>query len=398
MLMRKTILSAFLCTLSCGQQDKVGDKAPSATSDSSLQALKQGFLALQGQLQALVQSDFATCSGANVQASSLVKTICQVAQAATAEARVELKDSLNTLANSLNAKLNSTQVDVNTLSSSWQQIYGAPFPATTGAQTPTVADCQANNSKASLVQCMVVTAGQISTINTQITSINSQLATLGSTIAGVPTEVLIGSENASLGPVYESVIRVGSGTQINAFADGNGAAITVSSNPLNGTDGSTTVTITATNTLANGNYVKLQGCSAGRGLTNEQLYGTFTVSSVTSSAFNITVAQALQSSWWGTAFGGSGCIIQPYTGSGMATIWTAPTSADAAVRTTSQGSSAHNWVVMKPASGTFSGQGLVCYDKVVPLQTFANIATAGMQTAINAASTLPVASGNLICK
>jgi len=390
MLTRKIIFSALLCTLSCGQQDKVGDKTLSPpSSDNKLQELEQGFLALQGQLQSLVQSDFATCTGTSMAANSLIKTVCQIAQAATAETRIELKNSLKTLSDNLNAKLNSTQADVNSLAGSWQQIYGAAFPATTGAATPSLADCQANNTNASLVQCMLVSAGQIATINTQI-------AAIGSVLTDVPTEVVIGSENLAFGPVYESVVRIGSGTQINAYADGNGTPYTLGNNPLSGSNGSALITVTANNTLSNGNYVRVQQCAAGRGLTSQQLFGLFTVSSVTATTFVITAPANMTTAPAG--FGGSTCIIQSYTGSGMTTIWTAPTTADTVVRTTSQGSSAQNWTIMKPASGTFSGQGLVCYDKTVPLQTFANIATAGMQTAINAATTLPVALGSLICK
>lgn len=385
---KKLALGVLLCTVGCGQQDKGEQNTPTSPDSNKLQELEQGFLGLQGQLQALVQSDFATCSGTNVPNNSLIQTVCQIAQGATNETRVELKDSINTLSNVLNAKINSTQADVATLVTSWQQIFGVPFPATTGAPTPTVAECQANSANASLVQCMIVTAGQIVTIN-------SQIAAIGTTLTGVPFEVVIGKENIALGPIYESVIRLGSGLQINAYMDGNGVSYTLANNPMAATNGAATLVVTAANSLSNGNYVRVQQCSSGRGLTAQQLFGLFTVSAVAAGNFTITAPANATST--GT-LGGSTCIIQPFTGSGMSTIWTSPTAADVAVRVASQGSSSYNWVIMKPASGTFSGQGLVCYDKTVALQTFANIATAGMQTAINAAVTLPVTSGNLICK
>lgn len=378
----------ILAFIACGTVDRQEpEQRTERTSETDVQQLKNQLLALQGQISSLVSSDFKTCSGPSV-SDPVVQRVCTIAQAANVETISELRNSLNTLVQTLDQKLKDTQIDVASLASMWQLSYGTPFPTQGPAPVPTLTDCQNNTVQASFLGCSQLEAGQI-------VAINAAISGLQGVVSGTSVEVFIGSENIAYGPVYEGLVRLSTGLRINAYVNGNAPALTTGSNPLTATSGSSNVVVLATNTLTSGNYVRITDCGSGRGFTNQNLFGVFTVSSVSGSQFTVNFGTNATTS--GT-FGGTTCIVQPYTGSGMTTVWTSPAAVPVVVQVANQGSKAYNWTLMKPASGTFSGQGLFCYDITNGNQTYSNISTAGLQTAINAAVALPVVLGNLTCK
>jgi len=357
--------------------EKQDDRTPHERPQENI---KKQLLELQGQLQSLATSDWASCNGGSLSAAA--KSICGIAKAATEETRVEMRGAIKDLASQLDSQITDTQTDFATLSTVWKRLYGVDFPLVTGAIVPTIADCKVFNSTASTFECVKVQGAAIETLQTTV-------AVLGGTVSGAMTAIQIGSENLASGPLYEEVVRLGDLSRINAYTDGLGASITVGSNPINATNGSSTVTITtsAAHGLVTDNFVRLELCSSGRGFTAGDLNDTFAVlTAPTTTTFTISFAPTTATS--GGSLGSSTCSLKKYTGAGFSTIWVNTSSSDVTTRRTTGGSKAYNFVICK----TTSGDGKICYSNANNNATFATI------SAIPGWSTTCASSGAIVCK
>ncbi len=366
---------AISVLVSCGQQE-ADDKG--TQSRDPLENIKEQLLRLQAEISGIVKSDYATCGGA---LSTAAQRICQIAQAATVEARVEMRGALQDLASQLESRIDAAGSDISALASSWKTIYGVDFPLVSGAPTPSEADCLAMNSNASLLECIKVTQSAID-------ALQASVAVLSNTVTGAMSVVEVGSENIDAGPVYEQLVRLGDKTRINAYTDGLGPALGVSSNPIDPTNGSPNVVITtsAAHGLAVGNRVDLEDCGAGAGFTWQDLRGRFTISAVTATTFTINLGKNATNS---SNFGGSLCIVRKFSGSGFSSIWVSANPSDSAVRQTTGGNKTYNFIIKKGLTGAGNAnEGYVCYDTTNRSAAFATI---------NAATAVGT-TGNIICK
>jgi hypothetical protein len=375
----KLLLSAvlFSTVLACGGpgEDFDNERSP----DARLSELEQRLLALQDQLGLLAESDFKSCDPL---LDDTVESICKIAQASSIEAQTKTRSELVSLVSQLESKLTDSQRDVASLATAWIKIYGVDFPETSGAPTPSEADCLGFGASASLIECVKVMQSAIDAL--QVT-----VAALSSSITGYMSVVEIGSENISAGPVYEQILRMSGGNgRINAFVDGKSPPYVLGSNPLNATNGSSSVTATtsAGHGLSPGNRVVFSNCTSGRGFTSQQLSAEFSVLT-TPSATTFTVAMSSNATSGGT-LGGTTCLIQAFTGYGMKTIWTNTSSSDTEIRYTSGGSKSYAFAICK----TTGGLGRVCYDSANRVALFAAI------SAIPGWGTTCASSGSVQCK
>lgn len=111
----------------------------------------------------------------------------------------------------------------------------------------------------------------------------------------------------------------------------------------------------------------MQGLTSGRGFSAGDLTGDFTVvTTPTADTFTVVVRKNASSS--GTT-GGSGGVVNRVQGRGMGTVWKTSDGADAAVRVTSLGTKAYNWIV--------KANGDICYSTSNNAATFATINAGG---------------------
>ncbi len=374
--MLKRLILPLLLITACGSEERIDKRTHNhGPTQTELDDIKKQLLQLQQELASIAASDYANCDGA---LSTVAQNICKIAQAATVEVRVEMQGAITELANQLESKILDAQADFHTMSTSWKQMYGVDFPDTTGAPVPSAADCIANNANASLVQCMIVQGNAIS-------ALENSLSVLTGVVAGAMVAVQVGVENDLAGPVYETLLRLGDQSRINAYTNGMGPIYGVPGNPLQVSNGSATITVTTTplHGLSIGDKVTMEGCASGRGFTSQQLNDTFVLVTVPSTTtFTITASSTATSNG---SMGGAGCIIREYTGSGMATIWEEGDGSDVAVRVTNGGSKSYNFAVCE----TGGGDGKICYDQTNRLASFATISTGWA---------LCAGSGNILCK
>ncbi len=365
------LIFIFLLTfvLSCSEESQIKPENDKKTTNKE-EELENSLRYLQGQINSLIESDFATCNSVGIN-DTLATKICQIAQAATVEDITELKSNLALFSSSLNEKLQDTQNDFAVLEAQWKKIFGVSFPGTTGGATPTLSDCLNNNATASLIECMKISASAINNLAT--------------TVAKTMLVVEIGTENLLAGPTYEQILRLSDKTRINAYMDGLGSLITTNDpNPIDTTNTSSTIVINATaHGLNTGNKIKMRSCSSGNGLLAKHLYGIFSITKINNDSFSIVLSASASATG---SIGSNSCEISSYTGAGMNTIWTTADVQDTAVRTTNSSSIIYNFMICKNSSN----EGILCYDSTDNLATYATI-FAGL--GVNCAG-----SGNIVCK
>jgi hypothetical protein len=423
----KIISIALFLLMSCGTSSKDQRTQPTDVAD-----LQRQILMLQGttdQLNSLVMSDFATCPNAGETADALVRKICQVAQAATAEQRVEFKGQISDFVRVLSERLESTNSQLGDL----QTAYEANVISVT-------ASLGVINASISTLQSNMTTA------QGAITILQGQVASLSGSLNGTLQLVDVGSENLSAGPVYESLLRRSDKTRINAYIDAYSSGITLGSSTITATNASADVVITKpvtvvtvsnaspavvtwtshgwvdsdpvmfsttgalptgltantvyyvrnktattfnvsltpTGVLINtssagsgvhsgalgavaGDTIEVSSATGGRGFTNANLYGEFVVNAgATTSSCNITLKRTATSSG---SLGGNSANVRRVIGRGLANIWKTADGADAIVRTTTIGTRRYNFII--------KANGDVCYSLTVPLEIFATINGSG---------------------
>lgn len=370
--------------------------------ESDTERLRETILQLQGlqaQINSVILSDYATCSSTPADGGStndsLIRKICQIAQASEVEARNQLKGELQAYINTLEGELNSVQdrlstVEANTANTAQilTDLYGAGSScatATAGSICYRVDELE--TSVATLESDMADAQSAISVLQGQVAAIQ---ATINAAVAGMMTEVTVGNENLGAGPLYESMLRKQDRTRINAYIEDLGANQQLGSNPLNATNGSPTVTVTLTaHGLAIGNVVKFDGLAAGRGFTSAQVNDQYSVVSVpTANTFTITMSSNATS---GGTLGGAVGYFYRINGRGLGQAWA---QVDGEVYVTSTFSNKPYKFIITGASTTFTaaptgapapvgfvgltpGYGWLCYSKVDRLATSATIKLGG---------------------
>lgn len=363
-----TLLGIVMALCSCSSQEHI--KAPGTVNtlpanednDKRLAELKKTIATLdltQAQLAALLSSDFATCPSSGETADPLINKICKVAKAATVEDRVKLQSQLSSYIDKMGETIDSMKEQM--------------------ARGPSATDMVTVNALITSIQGQITSVTtSISTLQTQMSSVQSAVSALqtltgaiNGTLSGAMESVEIGTENSSIGPVAESVLRRIDRTRINAYVEAWGPQINLANDPVTVTNGSSTGTVAITaHGLVVGDMLHVSGLTEGKGLSAGDVNGEFLVQSViNANSLTIIMGRAATSS--GNT-GGTLGFGKQIIGRAMSTVWTAADGADSAVRTTSGATRKYNFII-KQVSGVWN----LCYDKTNRSATFATINAVG---------------------
>lgn len=355
----KQVIIAFvlLSIFSCGEDEpdryeELNDRV------NSLQIISDS-------LQAVVQSDYATCPALGDTSDALIRKICNIAQAATNEARVELKGQISAYANQLNVQLAEVNNDLASHRVSLDSIQATLV----------------------LIQSDITTLqGQMTSANAAILALQNLTASISGILAGNMITLDIGNENAAAGPLYESVLRRNDKKRFNGYVEAYSVAQSLPNAPLTAVNASPTVTVTLTaHGYLVGDIIVLGGMSdEARGFTSGDFVGDFVVQTAVANSFTITMRRNATSS--GT-LGGNVGTVQRVLGRGMSTLWKSDDPSDVAVRVSNLGSKRYNFIIRRIASDVSNDTAELCYSTVNNTAIFSTI---------NAAS--EGGSGNIVCK
>lgn len=333
----------------------------------SIESLSEQIFRLQEEaaaLEALIESDYATCPNSGDTADALIRKICEVAQAATLEARVELSSQMQAYVGNLNLQISAINADL------------VDLRANVDAQAGQITGL---NNAIALIQASILTIqNNISTLQSQMTSVQAAITALqnltnsiSTSIAGAMEALDVGVENLAAGPVYETVVRRLDKTRYNAYVEAYGAVKILGNNPATASNGSSSLTINLNaHGYLVGDVVQITGLSSGRGLSAGHLAGEFSVTSAAANSFVITVPANASSNG---SLGGSNGSVRQVVGRGMSTIWKSGNPSDAAVRLATLGSKRYNFIIRRRASDITNNTAELCYHISVPLATFATI-------------------------
>lgn len=347
--MKYFLASLFLLT-SCAKT--VSIEIPNAPTASDLDILKAQVTALigtQNQIDTLVNSDFKTCSGTGDTSDALIKKICNVAQAANAEALADLKGQLAAYSDALSQQLILLSNDLAT--------------ATVNVDAATASIVTIN---ATLVSIQT----NVTNLQSAVTTLQGQVASITGTLATNLIALTIGDENVSAGPLYETLLKRFDNTRVNGYVEATSAAVAITNGGYAATSGSSTITVTtsAAHGLVAGNLVRMTGGTIGKGFLSLDITGDFAVvSAPTTTTFTYVAYRNATSS--GT-FGSSGASAAKYSGHGLGTLWTSSQVSDIAVRQTSLGSKTYNFIIRRLVDITKCE---VCYSKSDNVATFGTI-------------------------
>lgn len=372
----KLLKYAVLVMTACGVPTTVYVK-----DDDKLEDLQNQIYALQeqtGSLNALIESDYADCPASGDTSDALIRKICQVAQAATVEARIELTSQLQSYVGLLNQRVDAISDDLAIL----RDQVDAQGGEIDGLQLDLAlvqADIVNVMSDISTLQ------GQMSSANSAITALQILTNSITGTLNGTMVALDIGSENPAAGPMYETILKRVDSKRLNGYVEAFGVPLTLGNNPLTASNGSAVVTVAATaHGLSMNDRVNLEGLTGARGLSSGHVTGEFTVLSALANSFTINVVKTATSS--GT-LGGNNGVIKKVVGRGMSTLWKSDDASDVAVRVSNLGNKRYNFLIRRKASDLTNDTAELCYDKTNNLATFVtiNAATEG-------------GSGNITCK
>lgn len=417
--------SVFLAA--CGQNTDHEDRR--TRPNTEIEKLRKEVLRLQGvteQLSSLVMSDFAACPNSGDTADALVRKICQVAQAATVESRVQIKGEMSSLIKALQDKLDASNDQLSDLQSSYDTI---------------AADL------ADLTADLAALESRVDDAETAIDALEASVASINGTLNGTMQSIDIGTENLAAGPLYESLLRRVDKTRINAYIDAYSSWLSLGINPVSSSNNNPTVTITkptATVTISNaspavvtrtshgwadgdpvmfsstgslptgvtantiyyvrnkttntfnlsstpigalvntsgagsglhssslglvgGDLVATDDITGGNGFTRGHVYGELLVNSgATTASFTVTLSRPASG---GGSFGGTSGLIRRVQGRGIGTIWQTSDGADITVRQTTLGTRRYNFIIQ--------ADGDACYDTTNAEASFATINAEGV--------------------
>ena len=356
MKIKTMVLSALL--FGCGD----------APSNGDLNDLRNQVSALQLQtntLDALVKSDFATCPASGDTSDPLVQKICQIAQASTVEARVELSSQMQNFVSALQVQIDAIANDA-------------------GDNSANIALLQAQIAN---IQSDILTlSSRMTNAENAITALQNLTASINGTVNGVMYALLIGEENLGAGPMYESLLKRVDNKRVNGYEEGIGSEVTVGNNALTATNGSPLVVVSSTaHGLSVNDVVVFTTVTSGRGFSSGHFARDLVVTATTTNTFTVNVGKNATSS--GTFGGNAPASYHKVNGRGMSTLWKSLDASDSSVRTTNLGSKRYNFIIRRKASDVTNSTAEVCYDKTNNAATFATI---------NAAPENGL--GNVVCK
>lgn len=327
--MKKIIAVSLLALVACGRQEY---EAPAQQpSSSEVDSLREQVFALQGtvsQINSLVLSDWASCStGGADTLTTLQQNMCRIAQAATVEARVKLRGEVAALVSSLEREVQDLQTALDSVASSadLNQVKTDLYGSTSATCVAPIAGsvCARLNSAESRLTSLENTVNNpttgVAALNTAVANINSQLSAV---INGAMIEITVGDENLAEGPYFESLLRNPARDRLVAYVDAMDANKAISNNGVSTTNGSATVTVTATSHgYSVGNVVKLSGLTGTGGLTAANLNDRFVVASVpNANTFTFTASTNASSNASG---GGLAGYVNRINGQGLGRAWSA---------------------------------------------------------------------------
>lgn len=345
------------------------------------------------QINGLVLSDWASCTQGGADGiSAFQRNICRIAQAATAEQALKWRAVLADFSASTEKELKDLQDYVDTLPASADvtqlktDLWGTGTSCATATAGSVCSRLTTAESNITSLQSTVAThTGQISTLISDVATINSQISAV---INGAMLEITVGAENLSAGPLYEAVLRNPARSRLTSYIEALDANIVVANNGCSATNGSPTVVITATNSFAIGNVVKLNGFSSCRGIPASSMNDSVVVTAVTATTFTFTASSNATSSGTG---GGANAYAQRVNGRGLGMAW--QTSDAEQLLTTTFSNKPYKFLMTGPATvftvnpgGTLPsgwgtpaspGVGFLCYDIANRSATAANIKAGG---------------------
>lgn len=292
---------------------------------------------------AAIESDFASCSGPDV-SDTLIQKMCEVAQASTVEAQVELQAQIASFVQSL-----QDQIDVINLEQTVQQ-----------------ADLD------NIFLQLASLESRMDDAESAIAALESLTSSLSGQISGSLLALQVGNENVGAGPLYETVMRRQDRTSFVGFILALGNPLGLGSNPLTASNGSPNITVSATaHGYSAGDVVQFSGLSGGRGFSNGHVFGEFVVvAPVAANTFTIVAKTSATSNG---SFGGSTGNVQKVLGRGMGTLWNAGQVSDSAVRVTNLGSKRYNFLIRRRTSDLTNQTAELCYSKTDNAAIFATI-------------------------
>ena len=353
---------------------------------SEIQKLRDQVLSLSGtvsQINSLVLSDWATCTPGGVDAlTALQQNICRIAQAATVEAKIQLKGELSSFVQTQDAALRAlsnrldnaaSNVDIVMLKT---DVYGNATGATCSTPIAGSVCARLNSVESSITALQSTVASQGTSISGLISSVATINGQLTQVINGAMIELAIGSENLSAGPLFESVLRNPLRSRLTAYVEAVGANVAVSNNGCSTSNGSPTVTMTTAtaHALVIGNVIKLGGLTSCNGLSSAVMNDQYVVASVPSTTtFTFTAPSNATSGGNG---GGNGGFMQQINGRGLAQFWITTSGTTQASTTFSNRpytfyiTGTSTTFTSAPTAGALptgwagltSGAGFVCYD------------------------------------
>ena len=389
------IASVFLLSLACGRQEKSPSVTEEASKNPEIEKLRKQVLELTGtvtQINTLVLSDWATCAtGGADTLSTLQQNICRIAQAATLEAKTQLKGELSAYVSEQKREINelSNRLDSVASASDVSQIKTDLYGNATGATcaAPLAGSvCARLNSIEGRLTALETTVNNpitgVAALNTAVAAINAQLTQV---MNGAMQEITIGRENLLASPLYEAVLRNPARTRLTAYidsTDGNKIITSVAT-----TNGSPNVVVTSTaHGYAIGNTIKHNALVAVGGLSSATLNEQVLVTAVTANTYTFTASANATST---TSGGGSNGYAFRVNGRGLGMAW--QTSDGEVLLTTSFSLKPYKFLVTNAATtftvapggtlpvgwaGLVPGAGFVCYS-ITLLTTTASVIKAG---------------------
>lgn len=394
-----TVFGTSALMMACAAQER--EPAPHDPKEQIEAKVAQ----LQGQvsqINALVLSDWAACEvGGPDDLSQLQQNMCEIAQASTVEARLDLQSKLQQFANQASERIKNLQNQLENSGASVVNIennlFGSSSGATCSTPDPGSVCAQVNDleSRLSTIEGLVNDPNSgINALNNAVADLNSKLNDLAD---GVMRPIEIGVENITAGPLYETILINPNRSRMTAYFEAAGSAATVATNGFSVSPGSSIVTV-QTNSAHGyqvGETIEVYGARGFSGIEAGDINGSFTIQNVPNSTeLEIDVGVNATNASGG---GGQDAYLKHVLGRGLGIFW--KTGDGQSTFTTTLGSQSYNFLVTgsstqfanPPGAGALPddwssptpGEGFVCYDVAAP-QASTNVILSG--------------GGNIICK
>lgn len=379
--MKLLAISVFMLFIAACGSDSY-NLSTGTTSEEEITEIKGRISALMligGQINTFVQSDYAECSNAGDLTNPVLRQVCLISQSATLESKVEMLAELANYVTAINARIDAANTDL--------ALYQGQIAQNTADIVTINASLSTLNASLLTVQSDVAAlASRMTNAEAAIAALQATVGSLTGTLNGLLKSVEVGSENLSAGPSYEILIRKVDKTLFNGYAVMYSSSVALANNSLTAVNGSASVTFALTaHGFVTGDVVQLAGLVGSRGFTTGDLTGDVIVASAPS-ANSFTVVLPRNATQNGT-LGGANGTVKKLLGRGMRTLWQSGTASDVAVRVTSAGSQAYNFIIRRISTDVSNNTAELCYDSTSRVATFAtiNAAPAG-------------GSGNIVCK